>query len=150
MASASFGCVGHVQPALWPRGCYCKHKGTEASACYAKRSGFLRFYDAVHVPSLLRRPPVRHIGRCTHWAGTHPLESDSRPLLRSCACSVVRSHRTAHWREGAHKRTLPPVPLSQDGFSDEALLFFKSMLELSPKGPVLLYLYDTAGGPKSK
>ena len=25
MASASFGCVGHVQPALWPRGCYCKH-----------------------------------------------------------------------------------------------------------------------------
>ena len=25
MASASFGCVGHARPALWPRGCYCKH-----------------------------------------------------------------------------------------------------------------------------
>ena len=25
MASASFGCVGHVQPALWPRGCYCRY-----------------------------------------------------------------------------------------------------------------------------
>ena len=25
MASASFRSVGHVQPALWPRSCYCKH-----------------------------------------------------------------------------------------------------------------------------
>lgn len=88
MASASFRSVGHVQPALWPRGCYCKHKGTEASAFYAKRSGFLRFRIAVLVPILSRCPPVRHIGHCTHWAGTHFLESDSRPLLRSCACSI--------------------------------------------------------------
>ena len=95
MASASFRSVGHVQPALWPRGCYCKHKGTEASACYAKRSGFLRFRIAVLVPILSRCLPVRHIGRCTHWAGTHPLESGSRPLLRSCACSIFRHHGAA-------------------------------------------------------
>ena len=90
MASASFGCVGHVRPAPRPRGCYCKHKGTEASAFYAKHTDFLHFYDAVHVPPFPCCPPVRHIGHCTHWAGTHFLESDSRPLLRSCACSVVR------------------------------------------------------------
>lgn len=150
MASASFRSVGHVRPALWPRGCYCKHKGTEASAFYAKRSGFLRFRIAVLVPILSRWPPVRHIGHCTHWAGTHFLESDSRPLLRSCACSIVPAHRPSHWREGTHKRTLPPIPLSQDGFSEEAMLFVKSISELSPKGSVLLYLKYTAGGPKSK
>ena len=90
MASASFGRVGHAPPALWPRGCYCKHKGTEASACYAKHTDFLHFYDAVHVPPLPCRPPVRHIGRCTHWAGSHFRQSYCRLQLRSCACLVVR------------------------------------------------------------
>ena len=84
-----FGCVGHIRPALWPRGCYCKHKGTEASACYAKRSGFLRFRIAVLVPILSRRLPVRHIGRRTHWAGSHFRQSYCRLQLRSCACLVV-------------------------------------------------------------
>ena len=148
MASASFGCVGHIRPALWPMGCYCKHKGTEASACYAKRSGFLRFRIAVFVPILSRCPPVRHIGRCTHWAGTHSLESDSRPLLRSCACSVVRHHGAAHWREGAHKRDGRPARCHRMDFLREAILFFKSVCWPISKGPVLLYLYDTTGGPK--
>lgn len=145
-----FGCVGHIRPALWPRGCYCRHKGTEASAFYAKHTDFLHFYDAVHVPPFPCRLSVCHIGHCTHWAGSHFLESDSRLQLRSCACSIFPAHRPSHWREGAHKRTLPPVPLSQDGFSEEAMLFVKSISELSPKGSVLLYFYDTAGGPKSK
>ena len=30
MASASFGCAGHVRPAPWPRGCYCKHDWPQA------------------------------------------------------------------------------------------------------------------------
>lgn len=150
MASASFGCVGHVRPALWPRGCYCKHKGTEASAFYAKHTDFLRFYDAVHVPPLSRCPSVCHIGRCTLWAGTHFLESDSRPLLRSCACSVVRHHGAAHWGEGTHKRDWPPIPLSQDGFLREATPFFKGVSRPSSKGPVLLYLKYRTGRAKSK
>ena len=101
-----FGCVGHVQPALWPRGCYCKHKGTEASACYAKHTDFLRFCDAVHVPPLSRCPSVCHIGHCTHWAGSHFLESDSRLQLRSCACSIFPAHRPTRLREGAHNQTV--------------------------------------------
>ena len=129
-----FGCVGHVRLALWPRGCYCKHKGTEASACYAKHTDFLHFYDAVHVPPLPCCPSVCHIGRCTHWAGTHFLESDSRPLLRSCACSIFRHHGAAPHGESAHKRTMPPSPLSQDGFLREAILFFKSVCWPISKG----------------
>lgn len=104
MASASFRSVGHVQPALWPRGCYCKHKGTEASAFYAKHTDFLHFYDAVHVPPFPCRLSVRHIGHRTHWAGSHFLESDSRLQLRSCACSIVPSPRTRPTGGKVHTR----------------------------------------------
>ena len=148
MASASFGCVGHVQPALWPRGCYCRYKMAGASAFYAKHTDFLHFYDAVHVPSLPCRPSGRHIAHCTHKTGTYSRQSCCRLQSRSYTCSIFRHHGAAPCGEGAHKRTLPPVPLSQDGFLREAMLFFKSISELSSKGPVLLYLYDTAGGPK--
>lgn len=133
MASASFGCVGHVRPALWPRGCYCKHKGTDASVFYAGQSGFLRFRDAVHVPPLSRCPPAVHIGRCTHWAGTHSLESDSRLLLRPCACSVVRHHGAAHWGEGTHIQTRGAQTVVTVWLLREAMLFFKSTWELSLK-----------------
>lgn len=150
MASASFGCVGHARPALWSRGCYCKHKGTGSSVFYAGWSGFLRFCDAVHVPPLLRCPPAVHIGRCTNKAGKHSRRSCPRFQPRSCACSIVLAHRPAPNGEGTHKRDWPPVPLSQDGFLRDAILFFKSISKLSSKGLVLLYLYDTAGDPKSK
>lgn len=91
---ASFGCVGHVQPALWSRGCYCKHKGTGSSVFYAGWSGFLRFCDAVHVPPLSRCPPAVHIGRCTNKAGTYFRRSYLRLQPRSCACLVVPSPQT--------------------------------------------------------
>ena len=109
-------------------------RGRERVYYYAKRSGFLRFYDAVHVPSLPRRLPVRHIAHCTHKVGTHFLESDSRPLPRSCACSIFPAHRPSHWREGAHKRDWPPIPLSQDGFLREATPFFKGVSRPPSKG----------------
>lgn len=134
MASASFGCVGHARPALWSRGCYCKHKWTEASICYAKHTDFLHFYDAVHVPPLPCRLSVRHIGCCTHEAGTHFLESDSRPLLRPCACSVVPSPQTRPHAGKVHTfklwgaQTVVTVRISRD-----AMLFFKSTWELSLK-----------------
>ena len=86
--SQVFGCVGHTRPASWARGCYCKHKGTEASVFYAKHTDFLRFRIAVFVPIFSRRPPVCHIGRCTHWAGSHSRQSCCRLQLRSCACSI--------------------------------------------------------------
>lgn len=89
MASASFRNVGHIRQALWSMGCYCKHKGTDASVFYAGQSGFLRFRDAVHVPPLSRCPPAVHIGRCTHWAGSRSRQSCCRLQLRSCACSIV-------------------------------------------------------------
>lgn len=148
---ASFGCVGHTRPALWSRGCYCKHKFPGASAFYAKRSGFLRFRIAVLVPILPRRSPVRHIGHCTHWAGTHFLESDSRPLLRSCACSVVPSPRTrphvgkVHTLKLWDAQTVVTVRILR-----EAMLFFKSMLELSFKALFDCTTIIGRGGPKSK
>lgn len=148
MASASFRSVGHVRPALWPSGCYCKHKGTEASAFYAKRSGFLRFRIAVLVPILSRCPPVRHIGHCTHWAGTHFLESDSRPLLRSCACSIVPAHRPSHWREGAHKRTLAARPVVTGWIFGESNAFFQKHIGAVSEGPCSFVPQVYGGGPQ--
>lgn len=106
MASASFGCVGHARPALWSRGCYCKHKGTGSSVFYAGWSGFLRFCDAVHVPPLPRCPPAVHIGRCTNKAGKHSRRSCPRFQPRSCACSIVLAHRPAPNGEGTHIQTV--------------------------------------------
>ena len=137
MASASFGCVGHVQPAIWPRGCYCKRKGTEASACYAKHTDFLHFYDAVHVPPLPCRLSVCHIGRCTHWAGTYSRQSCRRLQLRSCACSIFRHHGAAHWREGAYKRTLAARPVVTGWIFEGSDTFFQRCIGAVLKGPVL-------------
>ena len=130
-----FGCVGHIPPALWPRGCYCKHKGTEASACYAKHTDFLHFYDAVHVPPLPCRLSVCHIGRCTHWAGTYSRQSCRRLQLRSCACSIFRHHgadplegRCTQENAGRSSRC------HRMDFLREATPFFKGVLGLSSKG----------------
>lgn len=120
-----FGCVGHVQPALWPRGCYCKHKGTEASVFYAGQSGFLRFRVAVHVPTLSRCPPAVHIGHCTHRAGSHSRRSYRRLQLRPCACSIFPAHRLSRWREGAHKRERRPSCCHGSEFRERQYFFSK-------------------------
>ena len=133
MASACFRNVGHIRPSLWPRGCYCKHKRTEASVFYAKQSGFLRFCVAVHVPTRPRCPPAVHIGRCTPWAGSHSRQSYCRLQLRSCACSIVPAHRPSHWGEGTHIQTWDAQAVVTAWILREAMLFFKGICGLSFK-----------------
>ena len=41
MASASFGCAGHVRPALWTRGCYCRYKIAGVSVLLCQTHRFL-------------------------------------------------------------------------------------------------------------
>ena len=131
-----FGCVGHVQPALWPRGCYCKHKGTEASACYAKRSGFLRFRIAVLVPILSRCLPVRHIGRCTHWAGTYSqtvLPLAPAPVLRLFCCPAPQG-RPAWGKVHTIKRRRSDCCHGLHFEGSNA--FFQKHIGAVPEGPV--------------
>ena len=151
MASASFGCVGHARPALWSRGCYCKHKGTEASICYAKHTDFLHFCDAVHVPPLPCCLSVCHIGCCTHWAGSHFRQSYCRLQLRSCACSIFPSPQTRPHAGKVHtfKRGTLRL-LSRSEFWGKRYLFSKVDLELSFKALFDCISSIGLGGPKSK
>lgn len=135
MASASFRSVGHVRPAPWPRGCYCKHKVTEASICYAKHTDFLHFYDAVHVPPLPCRLSVCHIGCCTHWAGTHSLESDSRPLLRSYTCSIFPAKQAVPLEARCTQKRLAARPVVTGWIFKGSDTFFQRCIEAILKGP---------------
>ena len=105
MVITGFGCVGHVRLCSWPSGCYCRYKMTGASVFYAKHTDFLRFRDAVRVPPLPRCPPMRHIGRCTHKAGSHSRRSCRRLQPRFYTCLISRHPRMPpKKREGTHKR----------------------------------------------
>ena len=135
MASASFGCVGHVRPALWPRGCYCKHKGTEASICYAKHTDFLHFYDAVHVPPLPCRLSVCHIGCCTHRAGSHFRQSYCRLQLRSCACLIVPATQAVPLEARYTQKRPAARPVVTGWIFGRSNAFFQKHIGAFPEGP---------------
>ena len=99
----------------------------------------------------------RHVHAARRYTTSHIVHARLAPTpRRSCrwlqlwghTCSIFRSHRTAPHEEGTHKRTLPPVPLSQDGFLREAMLFFKSMFEPSSKGLFFCISMIRRGDPK--
>ena len=151
MASASFGCVGHVQPALWPRGCYCKHDWPQVDVLGCQIYRLLALLCRCSRSDTFT-PPGDTPHPTSYTLGWHLLP-DGLAAGSSCGVTPVQFSgptgpprmRKVHTRERCR-----PSRCHRMDFSGEAMLFFKSMLELSPKGPVLLYLYDTAGGPKSK
>lgn len=149
MASTCFRNVGHIRPALWSRGCYCKHKGTGSSVFYAGWSGFLRFCDAVHVPPLPRCPPAVHIGRCTNKAGSHFRRSYLRVQPRSCACSIVLAHRPAPNGEGAYTQIWDAQAVVTVWILSRQY-FFSKISNCLPQGPVWLYLKYSGQRPKCK
>ena len=119
-------------------GYYCRYKMAGASACYAKRSGFLHFCDAVHVPPLPCRLPVCHLGRWPHCAGTHFLESDSRPLPRSYTCSICRHHGAAPHGGKCTQKNAAARPVVTGWMFEGGDTFFQKCLLAYLKGPVLL------------
>lgn len=148
MASVSFGCVGHARPALWSRGCDCKHKWTEASICYAKHTDFLHFYDAVHVPPLPCRMSVCHIGCCTHWAGSHFRQSYRRLQLRSCACLVVPATQAVPLEGRCTQKRLAAHPVVTGWIFEGGNAFFQKHIEAILKGPCSFVSQVYGGAPK--
>ena len=151
MASASFGCVGHVQPAPWPRGCYCRYDWPQVDVLGCPIYRFLALLYRCS-RSDTSAPPVDIPHPTSYTQGWHALP-DGLAAGSSCGVTPVqfsRPHRPSRMGGRYTQKGWPPSPLSQDGFSGDAMLFFKSISKLSPKGPFLLYLKYTAGGPKSK
>ena len=146
-----FGCVGHVQPALWPRGCYCKHDWPQVDVLGCQIYRFLALLYRCS-RSDTSAPPGDTPHPTSYTLGWHLLPAVvlSAPAVGSHLFNFPGTTAPSHWRECEHTRNWPHVPLSQAGFLREAILFFKSVCWPISKGPVLLYLYDTAGGPKSK
>ena len=146
-----FGCVGHIRPALWPRGCYCKHDWPQVDVLGCQ------IYRLLAHPCRCSRSdtftPPGDTPHPTSYTQDWHLLPDGLAAGSSCGVTPVQfSGTTVPPTEGkVHTRERwPLVPLSQDGFFEGGDTFFQKCLLAYLKGPVLLCLYDTAGGPKSK
>ena len=148
--SQVFGCVGHIRPALWPRGCNCKHDWPQVDVLGCQ------IYRFLALPCRCSRsdtsaPPVDtpHPTSYTQGWQTPPAVVPLVPTVGSRLFNFPGPQAVPLEARYTQKRW-PLRLLSRSEFSGKAMLFFKSISELSPKGPVLLYLKYTAGGPKSK
>ena len=146
-----FGCVGHTRSALWPRGCYCRYDWPQVDVLGCQIYRFLALLcrcsrsDTFTPPGDTPHPTSYTLGWHLLPAVVLSAPAVGSHLFNFPAQTAPPTGGNVHTRE-----RWPPVPLSQDGFLREAILFFKSVCWPISKGPVLLYLYDTAGGPKSK
>lgn len=135
MASASFGCAGHVRPALWPRGCYCKHDWPQADVLGCQIYRFLA-------------PPCR----CSRSDTSAPSADTPHPTSYTQGWHTLPAVVLSAPAVGSHLFDCPgrtgrptggKVHTRNTGRSDcchglnfrgRAMLFFKSISELFPKG----------------
>lgn len=134
MASASFGMSDTSGPPYGLGAVTASMTGHKWMFWDAKYTDFLRFCVAVHVPTQKRCLPIHHIPHRTHKAGKHfqtvwPLA----PAVGSRLFDFPGTTVPPPDGEGAHKRDWPPIPLSQDGFLRDAILFFKSIKLPAPQ-----------------
>ena len=150
MASASFGCVGHVHSAPWPRGCYCKHDWPQADVL-----GCWPFWTCQLVwPLFTFRSTglvvsAGYIPHRTHRAGEHSRRSCRRCRLWGHACSVVRSHRTAPGWEKVHtKGTGRPARCHRTDVREKQCFFSKACLSFLRRALFFCVSSIRRGAPK--
>ena len=135
MASASFRSVGHVQPALWPRGCYCKYDWPQVDVLGCQIYRFLALLcrcsrSDTFTPSNGTPHPTSY----TQGWQTLPQVLPAVPTVVSRLFNFPAPRCRPHSGKVHTRERWPPIPLSQDGFLREAMLFFKSISRLSSKG----------------
>ena len=129
-----FGCAGHIRPALWPRGCYCKHKGTEADVlpCQIYRFRAL-LYRCSRSDTFTPSTDTPH--GTSYALGWHLLPavvlSAPAPVLRLLNCPGPQAvPLEGRCTQSDARRSDCCHGLNFEG---EAMLFFKSISRLSLK-----------------
>ena len=132
-----FGCVGHVQPALWPRGCYCKHDWPQVDVLGCQIYRFLALLYRCS-RSDTSAPPGDTPHPTSYTLGWHLLPAVvlSAPAVGSHLFNFPGTTAPSHWRECAHNQTVGRLLCCHGVNFEGSGTFFQRCIETVPQGPV--------------
>ena len=135
MASASFGCAGHVRPALWPRGCYCKHDWPQVDVLGCQVYRFLALLrccsrSTAFTPSA----DIPHPTSYTQGWQTLPQVLPTVPTVGSRLLNCPG--RTGRPTKGkVHTKEMAAHPVVTGWIFGRSSAFFQKHIEAVPEGP---------------